>query len=158
MNRIRIATAVVCITAIGASIAYFALEHIKHDARAVDAGVVEFKKGNYEAAIRILGPYADRGNERAEFNVGIAYALGLGVRRDRERAHAMLHRSMGPKALEMYTWLAKSFENGDGVAKDPAEAMAWYRIAADEGSDQARTRLEREKKSALSAPQASSAG
>jgi TPR repeat protein len=65
---------------------------------------------------------------------------------------------MGSKALEMYLWIARSFENGDGVSKDPAEAMAWYRIAADEGSSQARSHLEGEKRSALTEVSLSSVG
>jgi TPR repeat protein len=38
----------------------------------------------------------------------------------------------------MSLWIAKSLENGDGVAKDSTEAMAWYQVAADEGSAEAR--------------------
>jgi uncharacterized protein len=120
---------------------YFALQVMKGDARAVDDGVVEFKKGNYESAVRMLTPYADRGNKAAELNVGIAYAFGFGVKRDRERARALLRNSLGARAQDMYLWVAKSFETGDGVAKDAQEAIAWYRIAADDGSSEARDHL-----------------
>jgi TPR repeat protein len=41
----------------------------------------------------------------------------------------------------MYLWVAKSLDTGDGVPKNQAEAMAWYRIAADEGSTEAKRHL-----------------
>ena len=120
---------------------YFGLQTIKREQRAVDDGVVEFKNGNYASAVRMLAPYAERGNKTAEFNVGVAYAFGLGVSRDRERARGLLRDSLGSRAPETYLWVAKSFETGDGVTKDAKEAMAWYRIAADDGSSKAREHL-----------------
>jgi uncharacterized protein len=141
MSRPQLLTIALAVLVVGGGVAYFTLEHIRTEAQAVDDGVVEFKKGNYEAAVRMLSPYAQRGDQRATLNVGIAYALGLGVSRDRERAHSLLRRAMGPKALEMYVWVAKSFEKGDGVGKDAQEAIAWYQIAANEGSVEARAYL-----------------
>jgi TPR repeat protein len=126
---------------IAAAGAYFGLQGSKREGRAVDDGVVEFKKGNYETAVRMLTPYADKGNKAAELNVGIAYAFGLGVSRNRERAHALLRDSLGTRASDTYLWVAKSFETGDGVGRDTGEAVAWYRIAADDGSNEARERL-----------------
>jgi len=128
----------IAVLAVGA---YLGLRALDRDGRAVDDGVVEFKKGNYESAVRMLTPYADRGNKAAELNVGLAYAFGLGVSRDRGRAQALLGRSLGAKAQETYLWVAKSFETGDGVAKDPQEAIAWYRIAAHDGNSEAREHL-----------------
>jgi TPR repeat protein len=118
--------------------AYLLLLHIRREARAVDDGVVEFKKGNYVDAVRLLTPYADSGNKTAQLNLGIAYAFGLGVKRDRALAHDFLRHSTGKNSAEMSLWIAKSLENGDGVAKDSTEAIAWYRVAADEGSAEAR--------------------
>jgi TPR repeat protein len=141
VNQSRAVTiGIVALGVLGAG-GYFGLQVMKRDARAVDDGVVEFKKGNYESAVRMLMPYADRGNKAAELNVGIAYAFGLGVKRDRERAHALLRNSLGARAQDMYLWVAKSFETGDGVAKDAQEAIAWYRIAADDGSSEALAHL-----------------
>ena len=139
-SRCVVVLGIVGMAALGGS-GYFALQAIRRHARAVDDGVVEFKKGNYESAVRMLSPYADQGDKTAELNVGIAYAFGLGVKRDRDRARALLRRSLGSRAQDTYFWVAKSFETGDGVAKDSQEAMAWYRIAADDGSSEARDHL-----------------
>jgi TPR repeat protein len=139
MSRVRTITVIFGGVVAAAAVAYVALVHINREARAVEDGVVEFKKGNYVTAVRLLTPYADSGNKTAQLNVGISYALGLGVQRDREKAYSLLRHSTNGN--EMYVWIAKSLENGDGVAKDPAEAMTWYRIAADEGSAEAREYL-----------------
>jgi TPR repeat protein len=137
----RTATIGIVGVAILTTAGYFGLQLMKREARAVDDGEVEFKKGNYEIAIRMLTPYADRGNKAAEVSVGIACAFGLGVHRDRDRAHALFRHSLGQRAQETYLWVAKSFETGDGVAKDLNEARAWYQIAADDGSSEARDHL-----------------
>lgn len=120
---------------------YLGLQMIKRESRAVDDGVVEFKKGNYANAVRMLTPYADRGNKAAELNLGIAYAFGLGASRDRERAHALFRDSLGSRAQDTYMWVGRSLETGDGVGKDAEEAKAWYQIAASEGSKEARDHL-----------------
>jgi TPR repeat protein len=139
MSRVRTVTVILGGAIAVAAVAYIALVHIDREARAVEDGVVEFKKGNYATAVHLLTPYADSGNKTAQLNVGISYALGLGVQRDREKAHSLLRHST--TGSEMYVWIAKSLENGDGVAKDQTEAMAWYRIAADEGSTEAKEHL-----------------
>lgn len=132
--------AVVSVVALAAGGCLGLLALVRED-RAVDDGVVEFKTGNYESGVRALTPYADRGNTAAELTLGMAYAFGLGVNRDRERAHALLRASLGPEAQKTYLWVARSFDTGDGVAKDAQEAIAWYRIAANDGSGEARDHL-----------------
>ena len=139
MNRKWAITIGVALALVAAG--YFGLQATRREARAVDNGVVEFKKGNYESAVRMLTPYADHGNRAAEISVGTAYAYGLGIGRDHQRAHALLQRALGARASEMDLSIAKSFETGDGVAKDVQEAKWWYQIAADEGSTEARAHL-----------------
>jgi TPR repeat protein len=129
------------IVAIGA----FLVHRWMSEARAVDDGIVAWKNGDDERAIRMLEPYADGGNKLAQRTVGMAYAYGQGVTRDRARAHVLLRKALGSDAHSTYLWIAKSFENGgDGVVADPGEAREWYRIAADEGSVEAQERLKRE--------------
>jgi hypothetical protein len=115
------------------------------ESRAVDDGIVAWKNYDAVTAIQILEPYADRGNELAQDTVGSLYAYGQGVPRDRERARVLIRKARGREAPDSYLWIAKSFESGDGVAADPEETEAWYRIAADEGSAEAQQRLERKR-------------
>lgn len=122
--------------------AFFVMARLNREAREVDKGVVEFKKGNYEAAVHGLAPYAERGNHTAQLNLGIAHAFGLGVPRDRERACKLIRAAVPDRAETMYVWIARSFATGDQVEKNPAEAVAWYRIAATNGSAEAKSWLQ----------------
>jgi TPR repeat protein len=144
MTKSRVTIVVLALLIAAGTAAYWLVARIDSEAKAVDNGVVEFKRGNYESAVRILSPYADRGNQAAQLNLGLAYAFGQGVSKDRDRARQLLKSALGAKSAEMYAWIAKSFEMGDGVAKDPTEATAWYHIAAEAGSSEAQEWLQRQ--------------
>lgn len=143
MSRQRILFFAAVILLIVAGLGYVLFERWEREARAVDDGVVASKNGDYQTAITLLTPYAESGNKLAQRTIGMAYAYGQGVTRDRQRAHTLLQASQGEKAVSTYVWIAKSFESGDGVTADPAEAVAWYEIAANEGSAEARDHLQR---------------
>lgn len=116
----------------------FYLMHARTQAHEVENGVVEFKKGNYAEAVRLLMPFAQQGEKTAELNMGIAYAFGYGVEKNQQTAVSFIGDSTGNKSSDMYLWIAKSYENGDGVVKDIKEASAWYHIAADAGNQEAK--------------------
>lgn len=113
------------------------LQRVRFESREVDDGVVAFKKGEYEKAFGMLTPYAARGNRTAQLNVGLAYALGLGTARNRSKARELIQASMPDQSSGMFLWIARSFEKGDGVPRNPAEAEAWYRVAAESGNAEA---------------------
>jgi TPR repeat protein len=120
---------------------YSSLQSLKRQAKSLEDGVVAYQKGDYPDAIKLLTPFAENGNKRAQRTLGLAYAYSEDERRDRQRAHTLLRTSLGPKAIDTYIAIAESFESGDDVAEDAEEALAWYRIAADEGSAEAQDRL-----------------
>jgi TPR repeat protein len=123
------------LVALGLSAWWFA--RMQQEAANVDTAVVEFKKGNYASAAIQLAPYARHGNKTAQLTLGIMYAFGDGVARDRKKAVDLL--SQANQGLpDMYLWIAQSFEKGDGVVKDDSEARAWYSLAAEAGSADAK--------------------
>lgn len=69
------------------------------------------------------------------------YAFGNGVARDRTKARALLAESLDERTGEFYLWVVRSFETGDGVAKDEAEAQEWYKLAAEAGNEEAKKAL-----------------
>jgi TPR repeat protein len=121
---------------------YSSMKSLKRQAQALEDGVVAYQKGNYDSAIKLLTPFAENGNKRAQRTLGLAYAYSEDEQRDRQRARELLQTSLGPKAVDTYIAIAESFESGEDVSEDIDEAMAWYRIAADEGSTEARNRLQ----------------
>jgi uncharacterized protein len=126
---------IACILLIGGLGAWW-FTRVHREAANVDAGVVEFKKGNYADAARRLAPYAQRGNKTARLTLGIMYAFGNGVAKDRKRATELLDDS--EKAADLYFWIGQSFDNGDGVAEDRGEAKVWYSLAAQAGNEEAK--------------------
>ena len=117
----------------------FLAEGLDRQARQIESGVVAFKRGDYKKAVDVLTPYANDGDKTAQLNLGLAYAMGLGVERDRDKARALLRSALGDRTAPTYAWVARSFEVGDGVAKNSDEATSWYRAAAEEGSADAKS-------------------
>jgi TPR repeat protein len=133
---------IVIATSLAGVVGYVYMKHLEVDAEAVETGVVAFKKGDYKTAVEILEPYSIKGNETARLTLGMAYAFGHGVSRDREKAKALLQSSTDGKTAEFYFWIGRSFEKGDGVEKNILEAKNWYQIAAEAGYLQARKLVE----------------
>ncbi len=52
-----------------------------------DEGVAAYHRGNYAAALRQWRPLAKQGNAKAQYNLGIMYDKGRGVRQDYAQAH-----------------------------------------------------------------------
>ena len=78
----------------------------------------------------------DRGNARrtlAQVDLGTAHDQGLGVEQSyREAAHGY-RRAAEPGEVAGQFNLASLYEQGQGVAKDPSEAYAWYYLAVRQG-------------------------
>ena len=54
---------------------------------AYDRAVVAYDAGDYTTALSLLRPCAEQGSADAQYNLGIMYANGDGVGRDRVRAY-----------------------------------------------------------------------
>jgi hypothetical protein len=90
-------------------------------------------KNDREAA-RLYKLAADKGNATAQANLGLFYEDGRGglAKNDREAARLFkLAADQGITAAEI--GLGSLYEQGRGVKQDNAQAVAWYRKAADHG-------------------------
>jgi TPR repeat protein len=96
----------------------------------------------------------------AQYNLGVMYENGWGVTKDYAQAIAWYRKAAEqdepPAQYESGEGMAQDFrmaaamakanlgmmyENGRGVAKDEAQAVGWYRKAAEQGDDRAKKRL-----------------
>lgn len=68
------------------------------------------------------------------------YRDGLSVAQDYSKAAENYKRAASSNADAMDS-LADLYRNGQGVAKDPAEAMKWYMKAAQNGSADAKKKI-----------------
>jgi uncharacterized protein len=106
-----------------------------------DDGYRAYDKGSYEAALKLLRPFAEGGDARAQATLGLIYHRGRGVPQDipvalkwfqlaAEKGNAVAEFNLGVMHAE-----------GEGVPQDNAEAAKWYRLAAEQGHPQAQYNL-----------------
>jgi uncharacterized protein len=92
-----------------------------------------YDSGDYQAAYRLYKPLAERGDARAQFNLGMMYEIGRGVpqnyaemlkwyRKAADQGHALAQFNVGLQ-----------YSKGRGVPRDYAEGVKWFRKAADQG-------------------------
>jgi uncharacterized protein len=85
----------------------------------------------------LLRPLAMKGDARAQFNLGVMYANGIGgvAKDDREAVFWWLKAAEQGHAKAQAT-LGNRYSEGVGVAKDEQQAIFWYRKAAEQGLDE----------------------
>ncbi|MFQ5763917.1 MAG: tetratricopeptide repeat protein [Rhodospirillales bacterium] len=108
---------------------------------ATDKGITAFRNGDYETAMAIFKPLADRGDPSGLFGLGLFYDTGRGLLRNAAKA-ATYYRAAAEKGYRgAQVNLANMYLRGEGMDRDPARAMSWYRKAAAEGDTLAQNML-----------------
>jgi TPR repeat protein len=95
------------------------------------------ERGDHASALRVLRSLANEGDGIAQFNLGVAYGNGEGVRQDYAEAMKWYRKAVDQGVADAQTGLGHLYAFGEGVPQDYAEAARWYRKAADQGSVQA---------------------
>jgi len=67
-------------------------------------------------------------------SLGLAYTLGLGVKRNYTKATEWLRKSAEQGDASAQMSLGTMYTNGQGVAQDYTQAVEWYRKAAEQGN------------------------
>ena len=88
---------------------------------------------NYQPAIEQL--------PQAQFNLGLMYAKGQGVKKDLKEAVNWYKKAAERNLAKAQFYLGWMYENGLGVKKDLTEAIKWYRKAAEQGYEPAKALL-----------------
>lgn len=80
---------------------------------------------------------AEAGDPASQTQLGVLYARGIGVPRDKAEA-VKWYRKAADQGYANAQWnLAFMYVRGDGVEQDYAQAIAWFRKAADQGDKDA---------------------
>ena len=93
-------------------------------------GIEAYNNSDYVTALKEWEPLAEGGDADVQYNLGIMYDLGQGVRQDyiaavrwytlaAEQGHASAHAALG-----------QMHQNGEGVPQDLIRAHMWFQIAA----------------------------
>jgi TPR repeat protein len=82
---------------------------------------------------------AENGDTKAQFDLGLMYAKGIGVPKDSAEAVRWLHKAADQGYVVGQVGLGMAYANSDGVPKNSAEAVEWYRKAPEHGANTANT-------------------
>ena len=111
------------------------------EASALEAAELAMKIGDDVKAFVVLKALAQRGNVRAQSDLGLIYSRGLAVARDLETAFSW-HRRAAEKGYDRAQYyLGLMYADGEGVTKNASLAVKWLCKAADQGLAQAQFSL-----------------
>ncbi len=93
------------------------------------AGLQAFKNKDYARAYQEWKAAADAGQAEAQFDLGLLYAQGLGVRRDLTEASRWYRKSAEQGNAQAEFSLGQMYSRGWGVPRDEADAVRWLQMA-----------------------------
>jgi len=99
--------------------------------------LAEYQALNYEKARR----GAERGDAKAQFNLGLIFQRGLGVDRNDRAAFELFFEAAQQGYARAQHQLALAYANGQGIPQNYAEAVKWFRLAAEQGYGEAQYQL-----------------
>ncbi len=92
-------------------------------------------------AVQWLGRAANRGHEKAQFQLGMHYLRGQNVARDTNAAYHWFTQAAKKNVAGAHFNLALMHERGDGIPANLQTAIRWYTTAADLGNANAQQNL-----------------
>ena len=104
-------------------------------------GLEATKRGDYQIAFKLWLPLAEQGNATTQFNVGLMYAEGQGVKQDDVEAIKWFRKAAEQGLAQAQYSLCLMYAEGRGVKQDDVEAVKWYRQAAEQGDAKAQVML-----------------
>ena len=104
-------------------------------------GLEATKRGDYQIAFKLWLPLAEQGNATTQFNVGLMYAEGQGVKQDDVEAIKWFRKAAEQGLAQAQYSLGLMYAEGRGVKQDDVEAVKWYRKAAEQGHARAQLLL-----------------
>ena len=98
-----------------------------------------------ETSLAPLRKVAEQGDAEAQYNLGLAYANGIGVAKDLEEAVKWYRKAAEQGDVQAQYYLGNAYGLGQGIAQDEEEAVKWLLKAAAQGHQDARFILEKMK-------------
>jgi len=104
---------------------------------AVDA----YNREDYKAAYKLILPLAKKGFAQAQYNLGVMYEKGKGVKKNLKKAKKWFQFAAEQGVVKAQYKLGLMYGKGKGVAKDYSKAIKWWNLAADQGNGKAQINL-----------------
>ena len=90
-------------------------------------------RGDYQTAFKLWLPLAEQGNVNAQFNLGVMYANGRGVKQDDIEAVKWYRKAAEQGHAPAQALLGLAYLLGKGVQLNKALAKEWFGKACDNG-------------------------
>jgi len=107
----------------------------------LEDGFQAFTAGDYEQALRLWLPLAEKDDGKAQYNLGILYQQGLGVEKNPKTAFIWYKRASANGNSDAMYNLAIMYNKGRVVYRSPKDAVKWWRKAAELGNADAQFNL-----------------
>jgi V8-like Glu-specific endopeptidase len=107
----------------------------------LDDAVAAARRGDYASALQRLSPLAEKGDARAQFDIGFMHAYGWGFQRNPAEALTWYRKAADQGLQIAQHFLGLAYTNGEGVRRDDAEAAGWFARAAAQGFAQSQFML-----------------
>ncbi|OIP14533.1 MAG: hypothetical protein AUK53_05240 [Betaproteobacteria bacterium CG2_30_59_46] len=91
-----------------------------------DRAAAAHRQGDYLTSVKLWQPLAGKGQVDAQYNLGVMYYSGDGVKQDYAEAAKWFRMAaeQGDKQAQYY--LGSMYLNGEGVKQSESEAQKWY--------------------------------
>jgi TPR repeat protein len=99
----------------------------------VDDAVAAFNRSDFPVALRLLRPFAEQGDPRAQVFLGQMYDFGRGVPQDYTETFKWYRRAADQGYSVGQSLLAFMYKAGRGVPQDYVSAHMWWNLAAASG-------------------------
>lgn len=113
-----------------------------HDHKKINAPAhCEDPGADSEAAFKEFKPLAEKGDARAQFELGYMYERGKGIPQDYAESLSWFRKSAAQGNASAQFYLGQRYDIGNGVPQDYTEAASWYRKSAEQGGTLAQLHL-----------------
>ena len=106
-----------------------------------DDAIAAYERGDYATAFRLMKPLGEKGDAKAQHNLGVMYDYGRGVPQDYNKALKWYRMAAEKGIPEAQHNLGLMYFNGQAVPQNYAEAAKWYRRAAEQGMPDSQVNL-----------------
>ena len=96
-------------------------------------GLTAYEQSNYQTAFKLWLPMAEQGYAKAQFNLGVMYAKGQGVKQDDFEAVKWFRKAAEQGHANAQAILGFSYLLGKGVQVNKSLAKEWFGKACDNG-------------------------
>jgi len=103
----------------------------------LEDGFQAFTAGNYEQALRLWLPLAEKDDADAQYNLGILYMKGLGVEKNLKTAFIWYKRASANGHTDAMFNLGSMYNKGKVIVRSTKDANRWWLKAAELGNDAA---------------------